>query len=516
MKKTTSMLSTVVLGLMVAPAAWAIVGSIGESNWTGSETDSNPFDVSNMKCEWYDGEGGVFEGIVLYADGTNPYYPLGLCLAAAMNLSARTPYTCEPTGDSDGACPGEVQDELVCEDTEFGQLCISTVDPEDNQLLDKLLTWYECPGWNGDSIGGVLSANTGSLPQPCYDEPISQILLTNLDDRSWFNPMDISKAHRGFIDGEYINMMYAWSPNWKLNAVGRDRYELFMRRSFDGGKTWTTTPGSFTASNDETYSGEGTTTCETWRDGDTNEDNSHVCTVYEAGVPEQSRDVTQHVSMLITTLDPRYTPTGGRPPVPIADECPDWYMDDTGCISDWLIFEPITEENTLDGDPTDVLNPSRSFVVFESGDNTTVAVGEAEPLNLDYGRAEIFGDHYTVWTEIDTEYSTIDDCYPNNAHDDERMVDWGMVGTGFCNEFDTLEGHRDDISEEASLWASAYGDFLYGVWGQETIDEDTGEFLEGDSMFRRVWYLDDYISLDNSYTLPGTQQGDTGDPDPQQ
>ncbi len=25
-------------------------------------------------------------------------------------------------------------------------------------------------------------------------------------------------------------------------------------------------------------------------------------------------------------------------------------------------------------------------------------------------------------------------------------------------------------------------------------------------MFRRVWYLDDYISEDNAYTLPGTEQ----------
>jgi hypothetical protein len=326
-------------------------------------------------------------------------------------------------------------------------------------------------------------------------------------------PIDISKAHRGFLDGDYVNMMYAWSPNWKLNAVGRDRYELYMRRSFDGGLTFSTTPATFEASNDVTYGGEGTTTCETWRDGDTNLDNSHVCTVYEAGVPEQSRDVTQHISMLDTTLDPRYTPDSPSMP----SECPDWYLDDTGaCISEWLLFEPITDENTLDGDPTDVFNPSRSFVVYESGDNTTVAVGEAEPEDLDYGRAEIFGDHYTVWTEIDTDYSTIDDCYPNNAHDDERAVDWGLVGTGFCNEFDGLEFHRDDKAEEASVKASAYGDFLYAVWGQFTVDPDTGEFLEGDSVFRRVWYLDDYISEDNAYTLPGTQQGDTGDPDPQQ
>jgi hypothetical protein len=36
--------------------------------------------------------------------------------------------------------------------------------------------------------------------------------------------------------------------------------------------------------------------------------------------------------------------------------------------------------------------------------------------------------------------------------------------------------------------------------------EHDNEFIDGDSMFRRVWYLDDYISTDNAWTLPGTQQ----------
>ena len=143
-------------------------------------------------------------------------------------------------------------------------------------------------------------------------------------------------------------------------------------------------------------------------------------------------------------------------------------------------------------------------MVFESGDNTTVAVGEAEPLNLDYSRAVMFGDHFQVWAEED-DLST---CYPNDAHG-TTDVDWA-VGTGFCNEFDTMEGFPLALSEEASITASAYGDFLYGVWGQFNVEEDpdTGEhvFIDGDSMFRRIWYLDGYISEDNAWTLPGTSQ----------
>ncbi len=106
-----------------------------------------------------------------------------------------------------------------------------------------------------------------------------------------------------------------------------------------------------------------------------------------------------------------------------------------------------------------------------------------------------------MWSEIDTGVSDpTADCYPSNAHATDDAL-WA-VGTGFCNEFDTLEGFQDALSEEASVTASAYGDFLYGVWGQFNVDE-AGEFVDGDTMFRRVWYLDDYISTDNAYTLPG-------------
>ncbi len=80
-------------------------------------------------------------------------------------------------------------------------------------------------------------------------------------------PLDVSKAHRGFLDGDFVMMLYAKSPNWKLNTVGNDRYELYLRRSFTGGVDWTTTPAGFVASDGVTYSGLGTTTCETMRTG---------------------------------------------------------------------------------------------------------------------------------------------------------------------------------------------------------------------------------------------------------
>ena len=426
------------------------------------EATANPYAFENLACQWYDGEGGATDGTWLYTDGSNPYYPKGLCTAPTINLSNRTPLTCEPSGVSDGICPTE---DMTCtDDAAYGQLCLSTVDPEDNQTLDKLLTWIECPGATGANVGG--DALNGTDPGCDGLTTGLDTLGANLDDRSWYMPIDISKAHRGFLDGDYVFMLYAWSPNWKLNAVGRDRYELYTRRSFDGGQSWTTTPANFLASDGVTYSlGDGTVTCETWRDGADSTTDSHVCTDYDAGAPEQSRNVTQHQSMRITTLDPRYTPTIASMP--------------TEGDVEWAIYEPL--------DPTDFRRPDRNFVVYETGDNTTVAVGEAEPLNLDYGRAINFGDDYVVWAE-ETDLAS---CYPNANQDNLDPAPWAL-GTGFCNEFDPLEGFPLSLSEEASITSSAAGDFLYGVWGQFNVD-DLGEFIDGDVMFRRVWYLDDYI-----------------------
>ena len=45
---------------LAAPAAMA--NFMDPGYWTGSEATSNPYAFENMKCEWYDGEGGVFPG----------------------------------------------------------------------------------------------------------------------------------------------------------------------------------------------------------------------------------------------------------------------------------------------------------------------------------------------------------------------------------------------------------------------------------------------------------------------
>jgi len=140
-----------------------------------------------------------------------------------------------------------------------------------------------------------------------------------------------------------------------------------------------------------------------------------------------------------------------------------------------------------------VRNPSRFFVVYETGDNTTTSEGEPEPLDLFYSRAVNFGDDYQVWAE-ETDLSV---CYPSDPHDDtdpDTGVPAELIGSGFCNEFDQMEQGTPGLeASEASLTANPGGQFLYGAWAQLYHDPDTGE-IESDAMARRVWWLDGYIS----------------------
>jgi hypothetical protein len=438
--------------------------------WTLTEkkVGGNPYAFRNMACtNW------------AFKDGSNPYYPDGLCLDSAINVSAVIPDTCQDseTGELLPKCP---QVDLNT-GSAFGVgdtnpvLQGNTVTPNKT----KVLSWHQCPA----SFTNKSATEGTELLYNCTNDLRTD--ATTLADQSWYNPLDVAKGHRGFLDGDFVMMLYAWSPNWRLNAVGNDRYELYIRRSFTGASTWTTLPAKYAYwdPNDKTkYAGDGTVTCETFRSDQTQASGDltepRVCNSYAAGAAEQARNVTQHQSMRITTLDPRFAITGSPQGVSNA-------LDPFGNGTN-----PYLE---------DTRNPSRFFVVFETGDNMTAAEGEPEPLDLFYSRAVNFGDDYQVWAE-ETDLSV---CYPSDPHGDidpDKGVPAEHIGTGFCNEFDQFDQGTPGLeASEASLTANPGGQFLYGVWAQLEHPVANGvtnwdEVTASDAMARRVWWKDGYIS----------------------
>jgi hypothetical protein len=466
---------------------------------------NNPYAFTNMECVYPDGSSGwVF-------DDANPYYPDGVCKAPATNLSSVVPDICKD--DTSGAVGADLCPTVDFTGTPFG---IGDTNPilqgyiQNEGNTTRVLTWHQCPGAGGTDGGAALDTSELDTFVDCASDDRTD-LFVNLKDQSWYNPLDVSKGHRGFIDGDFVMFLYAWSPNWRLNAKGNDRYDLYVRRSFDGGQTWRTTPGSFTASDGLPYTGDGTVTCETYRSAVTQDPQAlepHVCFDYGPGDFEQARNITQHSRMRVTTLDPRYAPTAAT----IAEGCLD-------AVAPSPLLPAIDFDTTLwrcddlsvDYD-SDLRNPSRYFMVYETGDNSTVQVGEAEPMDLFYGRAESFGDDYVVWTETDTALDDPDTvCYPTIPYDDAKVVGTVVEGSGFCNEFERMNAGGDTHSSEANLEANPDGSKLYGVWAQWVIDEATGETVDSEAMIRRMWWIDDWRSGDdtNTWNLPGTNQSGT-------
>jgi PKD repeat protein len=395
-------------------------------------TVDNPYDYVNMECLNADGTTGW-----VFTDGSNPRYVKGFCAAPAVNLSGNT------------IVEGECGDAATCLEvfpinTYFDDLAM-----EQGEGIAKILLWQQ----SGPSYG--------------EDPTPADTTLTNLDDTSWENPYDMGKGHRGFLAGDMVMILYAWTNNWDALADGHDVVNLYARRSFDGGQTWTTLPASFTHTNGITYAGDGTTTCEFY--GLTGGETEYpICTAYAAGQFEQARDLSLFTGSTVTVLDPRYAPTSRT-----IDAA--WVS--TSSLPAGFVAPCDGVEECLYDDGRD---PSRFHMVYETGITSAYDEGEADPLDLFYSRAVGWGDDYLVWAE-EEDLST---CLPSADPEDP------LVGTGTCNEFDALEGSKFSTASEAALASSPGGQFLYAGWYQEDFDKRTGEEIGIDAWFRRVMYLD--------------------------
>lgn len=217
-----------------------------------------------------------------------------------------------------------------------------------------------------------------------------------------------------------------------------------------------------------------------------------MCYEYPASGAEQARNVTQHSRMRVTTLDPRYAMTGSPRGVSITADCVD--------ATDPTIDTSVMTCDDGSANDADLRNPSRYFMVYETGDNTTVTEGEAEPEDLFYSRAVNFGDDYVVWAEE----TDLGECYPSNPQ--EADVPEVVENSGFCNEFDRMNAGGDTRSSEADLEATPDGSKLYGVWTQWVTDASGEEVVESEAMARRLWWIEDYIPSDAWDALVGGGQ----------
>ena len=383
-------------------------------------TSDNPFDYANMDCEDW-----------LYTDGSNPRYVKGLCLSTPLNLSGTTPVNCDEGID---ACAADLfpYDDLIAD-----------IDKSDDPGgLPKMIEWRMCQA-DGQTFQ-VASAGGDVTSFTCPN--------SNLNDQSWENPWDLSKGHRGFIKGDFIMQMYAWSPNWEANTEGHDNYNLYVRRSFDGGVTWTTLPsaGIMEVPEGVEVVADGTMTCE-WYGIPGGSTEYAVCFDYAAGEYEQARNLSQLIGSTDSVLDPRFAPT-----IPTVLACLVESADEDLIVE---IEDPCQSYDELPY-PDDYTDPSKYFATFEIGDASDVSLGgEPVPMDMLYARAVNYGDDMEV---ADTNGDGLPSIDPNETEDFEI--------------FDKLEWHEPHAAE-AALTANPGGTLFYAIWnewleGEEACGDD--------------------------------------------
>jgi hypothetical protein len=397
----------------------------------------NPFAYENVECVSYEDAGGATPIDRLYPDGVNPNYVLGLCPVDGMNVSATTLVRCSD-GSSGEACADQFPFNSTYEEWFV----------EDSQTqIPRVLEWSQT--------------------------------VDNLNDRSWENPYDVSSYPQGFLDGDLVVLLYSTAPNWKASTVGREAHNLYARRSFDGGQTWTTLPADYThwspLNPNVTITADGTKSCETY--GGYTEDDYQVCTDYPAGEVEPARNLSLLMGTKVTVLDARLGPTGST----LKKDYTSLLCYDEAAVPT-EIGEPGTgwvncglTEATY---PEDVRDPSAFFVSYQSGDNRVVDddTGPA-PLDMFYSRASNYGDDYDMQDlcAIDPEESWYPSAGPSCEEGETEF------------RFDWLEYGKRSKSDDAEITATPDGSRLYAVWSQEDFDK-RGDLVGSDAWWRRVFY----------------------------
>jgi hypothetical protein len=366
----------------------------------------NPYRFENMEC-------------TTYLDET---FALPACPNGAGDKPSAVGYNCNVWGEATGdrLCGGVFTDpnggyprrdhiNLTSADVD---LAVGTGPPDDTPddptddvyNRNKVLLWSQYDRNLGDESYGLVHE----------DGTACDVLNGEVCPGMYSNV----RSHRGFIRGDFFAVAYALSPNWAAARNGNDRYNFYVRRSFDGGQTWTTDPA-----------GDGVYVCPEFRTDPDSPD------------PDGSGNLPPAV------FDPtcgtyESVPEGELPPMPVGIAMTH-YLDPMVTTSDGVIaqhigageFEParnISEIKSnketsadprmgttpptypLDGtSPTlanlcpkgncvyveDTYQNNMFFVAWGTADNAKSTGGdslktEASPLDVYYTRSEDYGDTY--------------------------------------------------------------------------------------------------------------------------
>ncbi|MHC4821419.1 MAG: choice-of-anchor O protein, partial [Planctomycetota bacterium] len=191
------------------------------------------------------------------------------------------------------------------------------------------------------------------------DKPVKMLRWSwthdNLADSSARNPYNDSRAHRGALVGDELLVGYSWTPNWGRRA--NDKYDFYVRRSFNGGQNWTTDPGDLESIEHNVVFRVPIVDYETqtvvW-------DEEVVTTEYAPGAAEPPRNVSNLRNNRTSVLEPRLVKTPGTISYPGSPNYPE-DVQDTSVYQ--LAYGLEFNQNSL---PDDVVFPKLPLDIFYS------------------------------------------------------------------------------------------------------------------------------------------------------
>ena len=456
----------------------------------------NPYKFENMEC-------------TTYLDET---FSLPACPNGAGDKPSAVGYNCNVWGEASGdrLCGGTISD-TTAEGTPYMRrdhinLTSHDVDlavgvgPEDDTPDDptddvynrqKVLLWSQHERNLGDESFGWLDGTT----------------CDHLADGVCPDMFSNVRSHRGFIRGDFFVVAYALSPNWAAGRNGNDRYNFYVRKSFDGGQTWTTDP-----------TGNGVYVCPEFRTDPDSPDPDG-----SGNLPPEVFDAT------CGTYDPASVPDGELPPAPVGVAMTHHLgtmsnTTDGGVPAQYIgagKFEParnvseIKSNKESSGDPRlgttpptypldgrDAALPILRFVEDEYVDNmffvawgtvdnekSTGSSGvkaESGPLDLYYTRSENYGDSFVKipWV-IGGENSN--EGYGETVWRYDFVAKGEPEEQGECQLRATSDGSKAYVIWHSQISAEEDPDEVYTRWYPWKPSEST----ENDLWFRRLIFWPD-------------------------
>ncbi|HEX6130896.1 MAG TPA: choice-of-anchor O protein, partial [Actinomycetota bacterium] len=169
----------------------------------------------------------------------------------------------------------------------------------------------------------------------------------NLGDSTALLASDSGRAHRGFLKGDFLALGYLWTGNWDLYLQGDEIENYYVRRSFDGGRTFTTTPASL--------GGKGVQSCTSFNDPATGALLTPTCVDLAPGVFEPAQNLSLLDGFDETAIEPRLvglpgTIAGSPYPEDVQNAAVVWQVWGTASPQTGGDVEPGDVEIVVDGD----------------------------------------------------------------------------------------------------------------------------------------------------------------------